>query len=411
MIAELICVGTELLMGQVLNTNAHFIAKELAPSGIDMYHQIVVGDNPKRLTEAVETALSRADVVLLSGGLGPTDDDLTKETVAKALGKELVLFDDEWDKLQRWFSSKGRTIAPNNKKQAMFPKDAIILDNPNGTAPGCIMESDGKAAILMPGPPRELQPMFRNHVLPYLLKKSGHRLYSREIRIFGMGESDVTYRLDDLIKNQTNPTIAPYAKTGEVTLRITARCQNEAEGEALVAPTIETIKATLGDVVYDTDGHELAEVCHKMLIENGKTLAVAESCTGGRLADAFINYPGSSAYFMEGDVTYSNDAKMRCLGVRAETLDTVGAVSEDCAREMADGCRRHAGTDYALSTTGYAGPDGGEPGKPAGTVFIALASETGTIVKRLNLFGDRSRIRHSAVLNALDLLRRNICTK
>ena len=411
MIAELICVGTELLMGQILNTNAHFIAKELAPSGIDMYHQLVVGDNPKRLTEAVETALSRADVVLLSGGLGPTDDDLTKETVAEAMGKDLVLYEDEWKKIVSYFESKGRTVAPNNKKQAMFPHDAIILPNPNGTAPGCIMEADGKTAILMPGPPRELRPMFLNYVLPYLLAKSGHRLYSREIRIFGMGESDVTYRLDDLIKRQTNPTIAPYAKTGEVTLRITARCRDDAEGEALVAPVIETIKATLGDVVYDTNGRELAEVCHHALIKAGKTLAVCESCTGGRLADAFINYPGSSAYFIEGDVTYSNDAKMRRLGVRRETLDTVGAVSEECAKEMAEGCRRAAGTDFALSTTGYAGPDGGEPDKPVGTVFVALASESGTVVKRLNLFGDRDRIRHSAMLNALDLLRRKLCTK
>ena len=411
MIAELICVGTELLMGQILNTNAHFIAKELAPSGIDMYHQVVVGDNPKRLAEAVRTALSRADVVLLSGGLGPTDDDLTKETVAEALGKELVLFEDEWNGIVSYFESRGRTVAPNNKKQAMFPKDAIILPNPNGTAPGCIMEAEGKAAILMPGPPRELRPMFLNHVLPYLLEKSGHRLYSREVRIFGMGESDVAYRLDDLFKNQTNPTIAPYAKTGEVTLRITARCKDEAEGKSLVLPVIETIRATLGDVVYDTDGHELAEVCHRTLIEKGLTLAVSESCTGGRLADAFINYPGSSAYFIEGDVTYSNDAKMRRLGVSRETLDTVGAVSEACAREMAEGTRRAANADYALSTTGYAGPDGGEPDKPVGTVFVALAGPVGTIVKRLNLFGDRDRIRHSAMLNALDLLRRNICTK
>ncbi|MBQ6332703.1 MAG: competence/damage-inducible protein A [Clostridia bacterium] len=411
MIAELICVGTELLMGQVLNTNAHFIAKELAPSGIDMYHQIVVGDNPKRLTEAIETALSRADVVLLSGGLGPTDDDLTKETAAKVMGKELVLYEDEWKKIVSYFESKGRTVAPNNKKQAMFPADAIILENPKGTAPGCIMEANGKAAILMPGPPRELQPMFANLVLPRLLEKAGHRLYSRELRIFGMGESDVTYRLDDLIKHQTNLTIAPYAKTGEVTLRVTARCKDDAEGEALVAPMIETIKATLGDVVYDTNGRELAEVCHHALIEAGKTLAVSESCTGGRLADAFINYPGSSAYFIEGDVTYSNDAKMRRLGVRKETLDTVGAVSEECAREMAEGTRKAAGTDFALSTTGYAGPDGGEPDKPVGTVFIALASADGTTVKRLNLFGDRDRIRHSAMLNALDLLRRKLCTK
>ncbi len=411
MIAELICVGTELLMGQILNTNAHFIAKELAPSGIDMFHQVVVGDNPKRLAEAVRTALSRADVVLLSGGLGPTDDDLTKETVADALGKELVLFEDEWNGIVSYFESRGRTVAPNNKKQAMFPKDAIILPNPNGTAPGCIMEAEGKAAILMPGPPRELRPMFLNHVLPYLLEKSGHRLYSREVRIFGMGESDVTYRLDELIKHQSNPTIAPYAKTGEVTLRVTARCRDDAEGEALVAPVIAQIRATIGDVVYDTNGRELAEVCHHALIDAGKTLAVAESCTGGRLADAFINYPGSSAYFVEGDVTYSNDAKMRRLGVRKETLDTVGAVSEECAREMAEGCRKAAGTDFALSTTGYAGPDGGEPDKPVGTVFVALAGRDGTVVKRLNLFGDRDRIRHTAMLNALDLLRRNICTK
>ena len=410
MIAELICVGTELLMGQILNTNAQYIARSLAPSGIDMYHQVTVGDNPARLKEAVRTAFARADCVIFSGGLGPTDDDLTKETVAEALGKDLVLYDDEWDKLKLWFSSRGRTIAPNNKKQAMFPSDAIILPNPNGTAPGCIMESDGKAAILLPGPPRELVPMFRDYVMPYLLERSGHRLYSREIRIFGVGESDVTYRLDTLFKHQTNPTIAPYAKTGEVTLRVTARCQNDAEGEALVSPVIAAIEAELGDCVYDTNGRELAEVCHFALIDAHKTLAVAESCTGGRLADAFINYAGSSAYFIEGDVTYSNDAKMRRLGVRSETLDTVGAVSEECAREMAEGCRIAANADFALATTGYAGPDGGEPGKPVGTVFVALAGADGTIVKRLNLFGDRDRIRHSAMLHALDLLRRKLCT-
>ena len=410
MIAELICVGTELLMGQILNTNAQYIARSLAPSGLDMYHQVTVGDNPARLKEAVRTAFARADCVIFSGGLGPTDDDLTKETVAEALGKDLVLYDDEWDKLKLWFSSRGRTIVPNNKKQAMFPSDAIILPNPNGTAPGCIMESDGKAAILLPGPPRELVPMFRDYVMPYLLERSGHRLYSREIRIFGVGESDVTYRLDTLFKHQTNPTIAPYAKTGEVTLRVTARCQNDAEGEALVSPVIAAIEAELGDCVYDTNGRELAEVCHFALIDAHKTLAVAESCTGGRLADAFINYAGSSAYFIEGDVTYSNDAKMRRLGVRSETLDTVGAVSEECAREMAEGCRIAANADFALATTGYAGPDGGEPGKPVGTVFVALAGADGTIVKRLNLFGDRDRIRHSAMLHALDLLRRKLCT-
>ena len=410
MIAELICVGTELLMGQILNTNAQYIARSLAPSGIDMYHQTVVGDNPKRLTEAVHIAFTRADAVIFSGGLGPTDDDLTKETVAAALGKELVLFPEEWDRITSYFAARGRIAAPNNRKQAMFPKDAIILPNPNGTAPGCVMEQDGKCAILLPGPPRELVPMFRDHVMPYLLKKSGHRLYSREVRIFGIGESEIAYRLDRLLKEQTNPTIAPYAKTGEVTLRVTARCQNDAEGEALVSPVLDAIKAELGDCVYDTDGRELAKVCHDALLKSGQTLAVSESCTGGRLADAFINYPGSSAYFMESAVTYSNDAKMRRLGVKRETLDTVGAVSEECAREMAEGVRRAAGTDFALSTTGYAGPDGGEPDKPVGTVFVALSCADGTTVKRLNLFGDRDRIRLSATLHALDLLRRKLCT-
>lgn len=217
-------------MGQVTNTNARFIAECLAPSGIDLYHQSVVGDNPKRLTELIRTALHRADVVILSGGLGPTDDDLTKETAAEALGLSLTFYPGEWARIEAYFAKTGRTPAPNNRKQAMFPRPCRILPNPNGTAPGCIMEKDGKAAILLPGPPRELEPMFRDHAMPYLLERSGHKLYSRELRIFGIGESDVTYRLDDLMKAQTNPTIAPYAKTGEVTLRITARCGSAAEG-------------------------------------------------------------------------------------------------------------------------------------------------------------------------------------
>ncbi len=411
MIAELICVGTELLMGQVTNTNAKFISEALAPSGIDMYRQVVVGDNPGRLTDAVQTALSRADVAIFSGGLGPTDDDLTKETVAAALGLTLELYPEEWDKIVAYFAAGGRIAAPNNKKQAMFPRPCIILPNPNGTAPGCIMEKDGKAAILLPGPPRELVPMFRDYVMPYLMEKAGHRLYSREIRIFGKGESDVAYLLDDLFKNQTNPTIAPYCKTGEVTLRVTALCKSDAEGEALVLPTIKEIKDRLGDIVYSDCGEPLPVVCHNALIARGETLAAAESCTGGLLSSAFVDLPGSSAYFIEGDVTYANDAKMRRLGVRQETLDTLGPVSEECAREMAEGLRKAAGTTYALSTTGIAGPDGGTEETPVGTVYVALAAEDKTIVKRLNLRGDRSRVREVAVLHILDILRRKLCTK
>ncbi len=411
MIAELICVGTELLMGQVTNTNAQYISEQLAPTGIDMYHQLVVGDNPTRLTEAVRTAFLRSDIVIFSGGLGPTDDDLTKETVAAALGLTLELYEEEWEKILAFFASRNRKTAPNNKKQAMFPRPCIILPNPNGTAPGCIMEQNGKAAILLPGPPRELIPMFRDYAMPYLMKRSGHRLYSRELRIFGRGESDVTYALDDLIKQQTNPTIAPYAKTGEVTLRITAQCQTDAEGESLVQPMIETIKARLGDVVYSDCGEPLPLVCHNALIARGETLAAAESCTGGLLSSAFVDLPGSSAYFIEGDVTYANDAKMRRLGVSAETLDRFTAVSEQCAREMAEGLRKRAGTDYALSTTGVAGPDGGTQESPVGTVYVALASKDGTIVQRLQLGGDRTRIREVAVLHILDILRRKLCTK
>lgn len=410
MIAELICVGTELLMGQILNTDAQYIAQSLAPSGIDLYHQSVVGDNPKRLKELIALAFSRSDIVIFSGGLGPTDDDLTKETVAAAMGLSLELYNEEWERILSYFQSKGRTVAPNNQKQAMFPRPCIILPNPNGTAPGCIMEKDGKAAVLLPGPPRELIPMFRDHVMPYLLKRSGHRLYSREIRIFGMGEADVAFRLDPLLKSQTNPTIAPYVKTGEVTLRITAQCQTEDEGRALVRPVIRQIRDILGDIVYSDEGETLAEVCHKALIAQEKTLSVAESCTGGKLASAFVDLPGSSAYFTEGAVTYANEAKVRRLGVSEEILKTAGAVSEECARAMAEGMRRSAKTDFALATTGIAGPEGGTETKPVGTVYIALASEQGTVVKRLQLWGDRERIRHVATLNALDLFRRNLCT-
>lgn len=411
MIAELICVGTELLMGQVTNTNAQFISEQLAPSGIDLFHQIVVGDNPRRLTEAVHTAFSRADVVIFSGGLGPTDDDLTKETVAEALSLKLEFYPDEWAKIEAYFAQTNRIPTPNNRKQAMFPRPCIILPNPNGTAPGCVMEQGGKAAILLPGPPREMRPMFRDYAMPYLMRRSGHRLYSRELRIFGMGESAVTDRIDDLIKEQTNPTIAPYCKTGEVTLRITAQCQTDVEGESLVRPMIDAIRDRLGDLIYSDCGRTLPQVCHDALIRRHETLSVAESCTGGLLTSAFVDLPGSSAYLIEGAVTYANEAKMRRLGVCQSTLDTVGAVSEQCAREMAEGLRNAAKTTYALATTGIAGPDGGTAEKPVGTVFVALAAPDGTTVKRLQLTGDRARIREVTVLHILDIFRRKLYTE
>ena len=406
--AEIICVGTELLMGQIVNTNAQFLAAQLAPLGVDVYYQSVVGDNPGRLKEAVSVALNRSDVVLFSGGLGPTEDDLTKETVAEAMGLDLVLHEQEWQKIQAYFTARGRVAAPNNQKQAMFPgSHCTILPNPNGTAPGCIFEKGGKAAILMPGPPRELRPMFIDHVAPYLQSRSGHRLYTRMLRIFGMGESDVEYALRDLIHEQSNPTLATYCEVGEVKLRITAACQTEQEGRALLSPILSKVKQRLGDVIYSEEDEELAAVCHRLLIDKGLTLSCAESCTGGLLSSAFVDLAGSSAYVMEGDVTYANEAKMGSLGVRAETLERFTAVSDKTAREMAAGMRRKAGTDLALATTGYAGPDG----EQVGLVYVALAGDDGVQVKELHLSGDRNRIRRLAVLNALDLLYRKLCTK
>lgn len=408
MIAEIVSVGTELLMGQIVNTDAQFIASHLAPLGYRALYQVTVGDNPARLAGVVQSALARADVLLFTGGLGPTDDDLTKETVAQALGLEMAVVPEEEARLRAYFASRGKEMTPNNLKQARFPTGSIILPNPNGTAPGCIMEADGKAAILMPGPPRELYPMFRDHVLPYLEKRSGVRLHSRELRIFGMGESELTYRLRDLIAAQTNPTIAPYVKTSEVTLRVTAQCQDDAEGERLVAPVIDAILARLGSIVYSTNGESLPALCVRLLLTQGATLAVAESCTGGMLASSIVDIPGCSACFLEGAVTYANGAKVRRLGVSEGTLATDGAVSLACAQQMAEGLRAAAGTTYALATTGIAGPDGGTPEKPVGLVYVALAGPGRTEVRKLLLSGDRARIRTAATLHALDLLRRSL---
>lgn len=409
MIAEIVSVGTELLMGQVVNTDAQFIAQRLAPLGFQVFYHTTVGDNVKRLTAVVHQAVERSDVVVFTGGLGPTDDDLTKETVAAALGLTVELIPEEAERLKKHFETRGYVFTPNNLKQASFPKSAIILPNAFGTAPGCIMTAENKTAILLPGPPRELFPMFQNHVMPYLEKLSGNKLYSRELRIFGKGESTITYELRDIIETQTNPTVAPYVKTGEVSLRVTALCQNEAEGEQLARPMISEIISRLGDIVYSTVGESLPETCARMLTDDGQTLAIAESCTGGLVASELVAIPGCSKFLLEACVTYSDAAKVSRLGVRQETLDQFGAVSEQCAREMAEGMRKISGADYALATTGYAGPDGGTEENPVGTVYIALARPGETLVKRISLFGDRARIREIATLHAFDLLRRKLC--
>ena len=406
MTCELIFVGTELLLGNILNTNAQYLSQRLADLGVNCYLQTTVGDNAGRLEEAVQRALARVELVILTGGLGPTRDDLTKETVAEAFDRELVLDEASLAHIRGRFAKMGREMTPNNIKQAMFPAGCLIMPNPNGTAPGCIVEGEGKAAILLPGPPHEMEPMFEASVLPYLEARSGVKLYSRMVRIFGKGESSLEYELNDLM-GLTNPTVAPYALAGEVKLRVTARCANEAEGERLVRPVIDEIRARLGAFVYSDDDRELHEVCADLLANSGKTIALAESCTGGMLASKLVSVPGSSRFFLECAVTYANEAKTKRLGVSEETLAQHGAVSRETALEMARGIRMGAGADIGLAITGVAGPGGGTEEKPVGLVYVALAFKEGEQVVELRLTGGRERIRSSACLHALDLLRRS----
>lgn len=408
MSAEIISVGTELLMGNIVNTNAQYISQRLADLGIDCYIQTTVGDNHDRLVEAVHNSLRRADIVILTGGLGPTADDLTKETVADAFGKKLVLDEASLEYIKHRFAKMGHIMTPNNIKQAYFPEGCIILPNPNGTAPGCIVESDAKAAILMPGPPKEMEPMFEQSVLPYLEKRSGFMLKSKMLRIFGKGESSVEYELRDIMAEQTNPTIAPYALNGEMKLRITARCRADDDADAIMQPMIEQVRKRIGEYIYSYDGLELHEEIARLFSVNKMTLAVAESCTGGMLSSKLVSVAGSSNWFREGAVTYSNEAKIKRLGVNEETLAAHGAVSAETAAEMAEGIRLSSGADVGISTTGFAGPDGGTADNPVGTVYISVSTKENCFTKRLQISGKRERVRSMACLHALDILRRNI---
>lgn len=404
--AEILAVGTELLMGQIANTNAQYISSKLPNVGIGVYYHDVVGDNPERLKQCLALALSRSDIVILTGGLGPTQDDLTKETVAEAVNRKLVLDQQSLDKMTAYFTGSNRKMTQNNIKQAYLPEGSIIIRNKNGTAPGCIIEEGDKIIIMLPGPPSEMKPMFNESVMPYFAAKSEFKLVSRFLRIFGIGESAMEDMLIDLIDTQTNPTIAPYAKDGEVTLRITARYEKNSVEEDIITPVENEIKRRLGDAVYSNDNRNLEEVAAGLLMESGMTLALAESCTGGLLAAKLTEIPGISAVFDRAVVTYSNRSKMETLGVKQETLDQYGAVSEQTAKEMAAGIRRVSSTDIGISVTGIAGPDGGTPEKPVGTVYIALAHKNGVNTKKLELWGNRNRIRSVTCLHAFDMLRR-----
>lgn len=401
--AEILCVGTEILIGDIVNTNAAYISKKLAELGINQYYQAAVGDNPERLSDAISSALERADLVIMSGGLGPTYDDLTKETAAKCMGRSLYLDERSLIRIKEMFAFRCKTMTKNNEKQAMIPEGSVIFDNNAGTAPGCAIEDfeREKIIIMLPGPPFEMKRMFEESVIPYLLKFTDKRLYSINVNIFGMGESEVESKLKDLMDSSVNPTVAPYCGDGEVRLRVTASGKTEEECKALCLEMIEKIRETeVGACIYGFDT-TLAEQVVASFNKAGKTLATAESCTGGLIAKRITDISGSSAMFGYGAVTYANEAKMKLLSVKPETLEKHGAVSPETAAEMAEGVRFLSGADVGIATTGIAGPGGGTESKPVGLVYLGVSSKRGTRTLRLMLTQGRDRVRLLASTNAL----------
>lgn len=404
--AEIIAVGTELLLGDILNTNAQFLSKQLAMLGIEVYHQTVIGDNGERLLEAFDEAFKRCDVVITSGGLGPTKDDITKEMAAKYFGKELTLNEEELKNIEQYFNKTGKKMTENNRKQAYFPKNDIILKNNNGTAPGAIMKGEnGGIIIVLPGPPKELIPMFKESVVPYLKNTTDSTLYSKIIRLFGIGESTMEDEIKDILESQTNPTVAPYAKESDLILRITSKAKDEKEAKKLIEPLEKQITQRLAKYIYGTNEDTLESVVGEKLIKENLTIASAESCTGGMLSSKLVNVPSISKVFIEGAVTYSNQSKMGRLSVKKETLEKYGAVSKETAIEMAEGIAKSARTDIGISTTGIAGPEGGTSEKPVGLVYIGLYIKGNTLVKELNIKGSRERVRTRATMEALNFLR------
>lgn len=402
--AEILCIGTEILLGNIVNTNSAEISRALAEIGVNLYHHTVVGDNPERLKEALEIAFSRNNIVITTGGLGPTYDDLTKETIADYFGLPLVLHEPSARSIRCFFEKWKRQMTENNLKQAMMPEGCVVLENHNGTAPGCIIEQDGKVAVMLPGPPREMGPMFTQQVIPYLQKRSGQVFRSHCVYFFGIGESALESELRDTIEGMENPTIAPYAKDGEVMLRVTARAHTAEEAEELMRPAVAMLQERFPQYIYGVDVDNLQTALVRALEQRGLKVATAESCTGGYLSKRITEVAGSSAVFDCGVTSYANGIKEKLLGVRRETLERYGAVSEQTAREMADGVRRLAGADIGLSTTGVAGP-GHSEAKPVGLVYVGVSSEWHSEVLELQLSrgyqNERDLIRYLAASYAL----------
>lgn len=409
MTAEIICVGTELLLGNIVNTNAAFLSEKLAYLGINCYFQTVVGDNRDRLLSVINTALSRTDILIFSGGLGPTEDDLTKETVAEALGKKLIRDKKAEQEIADYFALRGRIPTDNNWKQADVIEGCEVLYNKNGTAPGIFVSEGEKTVILLPGPPLELKSMFTDSVMPRLQQKCGQVFYSETVKIVGPGESSVETQILDMLNTQENPTIAPYAKTGEVHLRVTARAKDEKEAREKTAPVVEELYRRFGNAVYTTDADETLEMAlTKLLMKKKYTMTTAESCTGGMIAARMVNAPGVSAVLKSGFITYANEAKEELLGVSHDTLEKFGAVSRETAGEMAEGAAKAAHTDTAVAVTGIAGPDGGTKEKPVGLVYIGVNVRGNVEVREYHFSGSRQKIRESVTAAALTFLREKL---
>ena len=409
--ASLLSIGTELLMGEITNTNAVYLSRELKALGIDVLYHYTVGDNHVRLAEMIRESFTDCDLVLTTGGLGPTQDDMTKELVCEFFEDHLVMNEGWLDNLYKRYEKRGRRMTDNNRKQALLPSRSVLLFNEVGSAPGFVLRDPAgeKTICCLPGPPREMKWLYENKLSPLLAEQEGGVLCHRMLRTFGIGESSLETALLDLIDSQTDPTIATYAKEGECALRIASKRATAEEAEAAVEDMIGQVRERIGEFVYSYDDVDLVRVVADLLMERGLTISAAESCTGGMFGAAMTDVPGISAVFDRSLVTYSNEAKMQELGVSAETLEKFGAVSEETAREMAEGVRRVSGSDIGVSVTGIAGPDGGTEEKPVGTVWYGLAMDGRTVAKK-TVWNTRSRRsnRNYAVLNMLDMVRRYV---
>ena len=413
MAAEIICVGTELLLGDILNTNAQFLALQLADLGIPHYYQTVVGDNPERLKQVIAIASERSQILIFTGGLGPTPDDLTTETIAQFFASPLEEKPEIIADITQKYARRGREMTPSNRKQALIPQGADILPNRLGTAPGMIWQPRPNLTIFtFPGVPLEMRQMWQETAVPFLKSQGWGKeiIYSRNLRFWGIAESALAEKVTHLL-NLPNPTVAPYASKGEVKLRVSAKAASAQEADRLIQPVEAEIRQIAGLNYFGADDDSLASVIGKLLQEKGETLSVAESCTGGGLGSMLTSVSGSSAYFMGGVISYDNQVKISLLGVSSEDLAQVGAVSDTVAKQMAQGVRSRLGTTWALSITGIAGPGGGTESKPVGLVYIGLAGPNGLVQSfehRLNSLQDRALIRHISACTALDHLRRQL---